>query len=291
MQDFRMETFLTVCETMNFTKAASKLNMTQPAVSQHIHFLEEAYEIKLFYSQGKRIFLTEAGEILRNFALTLKHDEIHLKNKLISTLIPKKEFIFGATLTIAEFILPQKIKSFLSRSGGSQIQMRVRNTHELLRELDAGEIDFAIIEGYFPKEEYDYITYSVEPYIAICSPGDYNRLQNASLEDLLNETLILREDGSGTREILQVFLTSKNLSFSDFKNRMVIENIGAIKKLTADGCGISFLYQKAVEEELKSGVLKKLDLQEFSLSHELMFIFRKNSLFKTDYEKFYKYFS
>ena len=286
MQDFRMETFLTVCETMNFTKAAAILNLTQPAVSQHIHFLEEAYEIKLFSYQGKRIFLTEAGEILRNFALTLKHDEIHLKNKLISTLVPKKEFIFGATLTVAEFILPQKIKSFLSRTGGSQIQMRVRNTHELLRELDSGEIDFAVIEGYFPKEEYDYITYSVEPYIAICSPEDYERL-----EDLLNETLILREDGSGTREILQVFLTGKNLSFSDFKNRMIIENIGAIKKLTADGCGISFLYEKAVEPELKAGILKKLDLSEFSLSHEVMFIFRKNSLFKTDYEKFYNYFS
>ena len=66
MLDFRMETFLAVCRYMNFTRAAEKLNITQPAVSQHIRFLEKHYNTKLFRYEGKKLELTEAGEILKN---------------------------------------------------------------------------------------------------------------------------------------------------------------------------------------------------------------------------------
>lgn len=72
MLDFRIETFLTVCQTMNFTTAAKQLNITQPAVSQHIHFLEEAYDTSLFIYQNKRLFLTNSGELLRKRLLTIK---------------------------------------------------------------------------------------------------------------------------------------------------------------------------------------------------------------------------
>ena len=79
MQDFRMDTFLTVCKYMNYTKAAKELNLTQPAVSQHIHFLEQTYGVELFAHNGKRMELTRAGEILKRSALTMKHDEFHMQ--------------------------------------------------------------------------------------------------------------------------------------------------------------------------------------------------------------------
>ena len=75
MLDFRTETFLTVCQTMNFTAAAKKLNITQPAVSQHIRFLEEQYHTSLFRYQNKQLFLTRSGEILHKHLLTMKNDE------------------------------------------------------------------------------------------------------------------------------------------------------------------------------------------------------------------------
>ena len=75
MLDFRMETFLAVCQCMNFTRASEQLNITQPAVSQHIRFLEKHYNTKLFRYEGKKLMLTGAGEILRNASLTMKHDE------------------------------------------------------------------------------------------------------------------------------------------------------------------------------------------------------------------------
>ena len=82
MLDFRIDTFLAVCKYMNFTKASQYLNITQPAVSGHIRYLEEYYDVKLFMYIGKKMQLTKAGKILLDVATTLKHDDIFLKNKL-----------------------------------------------------------------------------------------------------------------------------------------------------------------------------------------------------------------
>ena len=79
MLDFRIDTFLTVCKFMNFTKASQFLNITQPAVSNHIRYLEEYYNVKLFYFLGKKMQLTKEGQILLEYATTLKHDDIFLK--------------------------------------------------------------------------------------------------------------------------------------------------------------------------------------------------------------------
>ena len=82
MLDFRINTFLTVCEYMNFTAASEKLNLSQPAVSQHIKYLEDCYNTKLFYRDKKNIHLTSSGEILFSAFKTVSNDEIKLKNML-----------------------------------------------------------------------------------------------------------------------------------------------------------------------------------------------------------------
>ena len=94
MLDFRIDTFLAVCKFMNFTKASQYLNITQPAVSGHIRYLEEYYQVKLFVYSGKKMYLTKEGKILLEVATTLKHDDIFLKNKLKNR-SNKQELIFG----------------------------------------------------------------------------------------------------------------------------------------------------------------------------------------------------
>ena len=102
MLDFRVETFLEVCKDLNFTRAAQRLNLTQPAVSQHIRWLEEAYGVPLFVCKGKKMQLTSAGEMLKNSAATMKHDIISLREKMQKS--TENQLIkMGLTLTIAEF--------------------------------------------------------------------------------------------------------------------------------------------------------------------------------------------
>lgn len=109
MLDFRVETFLEVCKDLNFTRAAQRLNLTQPAVSQHIRWLEEAYGVPLFVCHGKKMQLTPAGEMLKNSAATMKHDIISLREKMQKS--AENQLVkMGLTLTIAEFEISEMLQ-------------------------------------------------------------------------------------------------------------------------------------------------------------------------------------
>lgn len=288
MLDFRINTFLTVCKYMNFTRAAQELSITQPAVSQHIHYLEDVYKVKLFDYKNKKVILTEAGALLRDSATTMFHDQIHLEARLKELQGKKRTINLGVTLTIGEFVVLQPIADYLKEQPQVSIRMIVANTHELINKLNEGELDFALVEGFFAKNEYDSLVYSREEYIAVCG-RDY-KPQNPlnRIEDTFGERLIVREAGSGTREIFEKYLESRNFQIDDYSDIAEISNITAIKFLVQQGCGITFLYEAAVKDELKQGTLKKIDLKDFKVDHDFTFIWRRNSVFADYYKEFFK---
>ena len=287
MLDFRLDTFLVVCKYMNFTKAAQELNITQPAVSQHIHYLEEAYQAKLFEYHAKKLTLTPQGEELLRAATTMKHDSIHLHDHLAHLAQEKRELIFGVTLTIGSFVMPQHLAAYLRKYPQTHIHMVVANTQELLKQLDAGEIDFALVEGYFSKNEYEYRIYATEKYIAVCSTQHQFSKKPRRLEHLFCERLILREPGSGTREILEKQLEERNFSVKYFASLVEINDIPAIKSLVELDCGIAFFYEKAVAKELQENRLRQIELSDFHVSHDFTFLWRRGSIFADYYQELF----
>ena len=290
MLDFRMETFLTVCRYMNFTRASEKLNITQPAVSQHIRFLEKHYNTKLFRYEGKKLRLTGAGEILRNASLAMMHDEQSMQNEMQKT-EQEAEIRFGATRTIGDAVMGQVLEKYLALYHQSRIHMEVENTHDLLVRLDEGRIDFALVEGFFKKTEYDFQIFSREKYIAVCSPDYTFRDTPDCIEKLFQERLLLREEGSGTREVLERCLEAHNLSIQDFAKRMEVGSMQTIKELTKAGCGITFLYEAAVRRELEDGSLRQIPLRDFPVVHEFAFIWRRGSIYAEWYRELFRRFS
>ena len=294
MLDFRMETFLAVCQCMNFTRASEQLNITQPAVSQHIRFLEKHYNTKLFRYEGKKLRLTGAGEILRNASLTMMHDEISMQNQMQKT-DEEEEIRFGATRTVGDVLMGRILERYLRRYPDAKICMIVDNTQELLRKLDEGTIDFALVEGFFQKNEYDHQKYSDENYIAVCAP-DYTFnsdkiTTDVSVENLFHERLLVREEGSGTREVLERCLDAQNFSIHDFDKVMEVGSLQTIRELTKAGCGITFLYETAVQDELREGTLKRIPLKSFEISHEFNFIWRRGSIYADRYMEIFRRFS
>lgn len=290
MLDFRMETFLTVCRYMNFTRASEKLNITQPAVSQHIRFLEKHYNTKLFRYEGKKLRLTGAGEILRNASLTMMHDEQSMQNEMQET-EKEAEIRFGATRTIGDSVMGSVLEKYLARYPQARIHMEVENTHDLLVRLDEGRIDFALVEGFFKKSEYDFQIFSREKYIAVCSPDYVFQNTPDCIEKLFQERLLLREGGSGTREVLERCLEAHNLSVQDFDKQMEVGSMQTIKELTKAGCGITFLYEAAVRRELEEGSLRQIPLQDFPVTHEFAFIWRRGSIYADWYRELFRRFS
>lgn len=149
MLDFRMETFVTVCKYMNYTKAANALHITQPAVSQHMRHIEEEYGVKLFEFQGKKLFLTKDGRALLNMAVTWQHDDQALRRKFQENAAGQRHLIFGVTLTIGEYVIGDYLAGYMKKHPHTQIRLTIANTEGLLKKLDEGEIDFAVVEGYF----------------------------------------------------------------------------------------------------------------------------------------------
>ena len=284
MLDYRIYTFLAVCRNMSFTKAADELSITQPAVSQHIKYLEDMYNTRLFSFNGKKMSITNEGKVLLNAATTMLHDSIHLRETLSAITGEKKKLSFGATLTVGEYIVPYHMDKIIEKFGAEDINIKIANTNELLEDINSGSVDFALVEGYFEKSEYDYLTYSSEPYIAVAGV----KLPEQSIEELLNYRIIVREEGSGTRAIFENVLSAHNLKVDDFAGKLEINNIGAIKSLVAKGTGISFIYKRAVEKELKDNSIFEIKIKDFSVNYNFTFVWRKNSIYADYYREVFE---
>lgn len=284
MLDFRTETFLTVCQTMNFTAAAKQLNITQPAVSQHIHFLEDQYHTSLFIYRNKQLFLTRSGEILRKHLLTMKNDEKAILEELKSNFTGIETLSIGVTMTIGEYAIVDKLANFLIHHPEINIHLHYDNTFQLLKLLDHGKISMAIVEGNYPKENYSHKKYSTEDYIAVCAASHHFFTDHPhTVNDLLYERLLVREKGSGTRNILEQSLIARGLHISDFIHYTQVENMHTIIDLLKKDCGISFLYKIAVENELQSGRLREISLDDFKMQHDFNIIWEKHSIYTDKY--------
>src|SRR5699024_1444785 len=198
MFDFRLETFLTLCKVLNYTKTAEILHITQPAVSQHIKYLENNYGIRLFNYRSKDLSLTKEGETLYNFALAMKTSSDKLKHMITLPKPANPPIKFGTTLTIGEYTMWPILRKLLLDFPNMDISMEVGNTKSLLENLKDGNIDFAILEGHFDKSKYNSKLISLENFIGVCSTEHIFAYKEVNFNDILNQRLILREKGSGT---------------------------------------------------------------------------------------------
>lgn len=276
MLDNRLQTFLTLCETCNYTKTAQKLNMTQPAVSQHIQYLENYYQVILISGKGKNFSLTAEGKALREYVRTL-----YANSERILTLVQRiknqaKPLNFGATLTIGEYTVPSILYQIFKEDPETSISMFVENTNILQKMLWEGCIDFALLEGHFNQNQFDYREISNETFIGVCSPDNKIASKTTNLEELLVQNLILREPGSGTRDILEQALYNKNLSIKDFNRITEIGNMNVIKELCHKDIGITFMYREAIKNELSQGYLKEISIRNFNITHPFNFVYLKD---------------
>lgn len=288
MLDNRLQTFLTLCETRNYTKTAQKLNMTQPAVSQHIQYLENYYQVVLISEKGKNFSLTEEGIALQEYVRTLKANSERILPLLHRIKNHVKPLNFGATLTIGEYTVPAILNQIFKEDPETNISMVVENTLVLQEMLWDGKIDFALLEGHFDKNQFEYNLISNETFIGVCSPENKVASKANDLEELLEQNLILRESGSGTRDILEHALYNQNLGINDFKRKIEIGNMNAIKELCHQNTGITFMYKEAVKKEIEEGYLKEIPIRHFNISHPFNFVYLKNSPDKAQIEYWFE---
>ena len=237
MVDRRIETFLLFCDLMNYRKTADALDITQPAVTQQIRYLEREYGCTLFEYKNHRLIKTPAAVTLEQYARAVRLQEHHLRRNLSVTL---RELRIGATKTVGDYVLREEILQYVSDEKNA-LALVVDNTEHLLQLLEKNELDFAVVEGYFDAARFDSRLLRKEPFVGIC-PADH-RFAGKEVADLFEETIIHREAGSGTRAILERKLSGYNESLSHFRRKICLSSFKLILDLVQSGMGVSFVYE------------------------------------------------
>lgn len=277
MLDYRLQTFLTLCETMHYTRAAERLCITQPAVTQHIHFLEQHYGCRLFVYQGKTLRLTPAGERLKRMAASLSYNSRKLEEAM-SEPAPVRLCV-GATKSIGEYVIAPLISRFLRQHPTTALSLAVDNTKALLNALDQGELDFALVEGFFDKDKYGHRLLREERFFGVCAPDHPFAGQEIDFEDLFHQTILVREPGSGTRAILEDVLHEHNYTLDSFVRVLEISDFTVLKALASEGLGVSFVYAPVAQTELDEGCLASFTLKGLDIRREFNFVYLHDDLF------------
>ena len=265
--------FAAVCECGSATRAAEQLYISQPAVSLAIRELEEYYGVRLFDRLGKRLYLTEAGQRLQGYALHVRalFDEIE---KGIRDWEAAGTLRIGASITVGTSMLPGWVKRFSQEHPGLRVRCTVDNSGVIEGKLFSNELDFALIEGSVHGEQICSLPFRRDRLRLVCAPEHPFAARAEILpEELRDQPLLMREKGSGARELLESALLTLGLSvepaWESISTRALINGVRA-------NLGVAVLPEELVRQELQRGVLCAPQVRGLSFQRELYIIYHRD---------------
>jgi len=265
--DFRLKVFYTVALRLNFTKAATELYISQPAVSKHIQELEETYKTKLFERNGSKIALTPAGEIL------VKHTknifEIYREIDFdMSSFISERQGLLrlGSSTTISQYIISPVLARFHQKQQEIKVNLLNGNTEQIENALINKEIEIGIVEGQSKNQSIKYLPFLKDELVLVCnSKNPFITENEISLDDLKTMKFITRERGSGTLEVIEYALKQVGLKISDLQIEMQLGSTESIKSYLLNSDCFAFMSIHAVDKELKNNELMVIDVEQLSI--------------------------
>jgi DNA-binding transcriptional LysR family regulator len=259
LENFRLKVFRTVARHLSFRKAAEHLFITQPAVTLQIKALEEDLGVRLFDRRGNQIFLTAQGSRLLRYAKRMEglvaeaEQEIADGEGQLSG-----ELSLGASTTIAQYVLPRLIGAFLLENPRVRLSLQSGNTELVVQLLLDGAIALGLIEG--PARHREVRT---EPFLedemVLIAPASAE-MDRLTREDLRSTNLLMREQGSGSRRVIELALAKAGIKTKNFAGIMALDSSESIKSAVEAGLGVGFVSRWAIAKELELGILKIVEV-------------------------------
>jgi DNA-binding transcriptional LysR family regulator len=250
----QLNVFRAVARHQSFSRAGEDLGISQPAVSSHVRELERLYGVELFEQVGRRVRLTEAGELLEEYAdrlLALVEASRRALDELKG--LERGRLAVGASTIPGTYFLPQAVGHFKERHPSVELTLRIGDTRQALAMLRRGEAELAVVGELQEEEGFCRRAYRFDELVLVVPPR--HRWAREGLRDvaeLTGETFILREQGSSTRENAEALLRRVGVVP---RIAMEWESTEAIKKAVEAGLGITILSSHAVALELAHGLL------------------------------------
>ena len=274
MEPIRLRVFRIVAEELSFTRAAERLFLTQPAVTMQIKNLEEDLGLRLFDRTGQKIALTTAGRTLLGYARKIAELCAEAEQKLAALKGETRgELALGASTTIAQYLLPRLAGDFLAAFPAIQLSILSGNTAEVVGALLEGRIGLGLIEGPPGRSDVRCTTF-VEDEILLVVPPSHEWASAGSVDAaaLKEARIILRERGSGTRQVVEDALRKARLDVKRLHIVLDLDSTESIKSAIAAGLGIGFVSRWALGKELALGLLRTVPVKELRIRREFQFV-------------------
>lgn len=288
----QLETFIEVVNLKSFSRAAEKLYITQPTVTNHIQNLEKELGSLLINRSGKKISLTDAGSLFYKYAINIvnscemaKFDLAAFKGRIQGHL-----HIYSSSVP-RKYILPNIIESFIKKYPDVSFTLDDKDSKDVVNSVLEGDTDFGIVGAKYPSNRLKYIELIEDRLLVIVPNNSFFTKPNYSyiaLDEIINEGMLFREEGSGTRNLLITELEKNNINMDNLNVVAYVKDTETIKELVSLGVGISFLSEKAVLDGVKLNKYKVYYIKKIDFVRKFYFVYHNkrqlsplNETFKT----------
>lgn len=282
--DFKqLETFITIVKTKSFTKAAEILYITQPSVTNHIQALETELNTSLFVRTRRSVTLTQAGNIVYKHALNIMASYEEIINDLdIYSQNIKGTLNICVSSVPRKIILPNLIEKFTKDFSDVTFNISNEDSRTVIDSILVGETDFGIVGLKISNPKLVYTQIMDDHIVYVVNKNSYPDLNNYSsikLDDLKKDKIILRENGSGTRQIVEDELKKHNAMDVLFDSVATIQDTDTMLELITKNVGTGFISQRMLSTSKYKNDVKILNIKGLSLNRKFYFIYNKNLQF------------
>lgn len=265
-----LEIFAEVKRTGSITKAADSLNMAQPAVSRAIRELESYYGVRLFERMNRKLYITEAGEQLCSYADAIINQYYEARDVLQDRELTAKLRI-GSNVSCAQRLIPELLEGFVKRYPEIPFSLKVANSQEIENDLLLNELDFGFMDVPFRQEAFLSHKIREDAMLIVCAE-DYPISTRVSFEQFKSHPLLVREEGSGARQILEQWFAMEGE-----RPNIVMESsdIYSLEEICRTGFGLLVLTESMVGRWAKGNTFRTVEVQKSHAKRSYCLVYHK----------------
>jgi DNA-binding transcriptional LysR family regulator len=264
----RLEVFVKVAELGSFSRAAEALFLTQPTVSEHVQALEQEVGVPLLDRLGRGALPTPAGELLLGYArriLRLTQEARQAIDQFQGRM--SGELIVGGSTIPGEYVLPALIGQFKGKYPDISISLRVGSSRQVSEWVEQGHVEIGVVGARPPSRALQSRELMADEMVLVVSADHpWTARKSVTLKDVMQEALILRERGSGSREALERALAHAGLDLTAFRVAGEMGSTQAVKQAVRAGVGIALISKRAVEDECRARLLWCVKVRDLSVT-------------------------
>lgn len=288
----QLEAFVQIADSGSFSKAAKELYLTQPTISAHISSLEKELNTRLFVRNTKDVRLSDSGIILYDYAKQM----IALQKKIEDTFVVREEkgqqcITIAASTIPAQYLLPGILAAYNERFPNQQFKIIEADSTKVVEQVVNHTVDIGFTGTVIDKRLCKYIPFYQDELVVITPNIEkYQQFANENQDAkwIVNESLIMREEGSGTRKEAEKQLKKIGIHPAKLNVIASMENPEAIKRAVSNGMGISLISRLAAEDEIQKGTLLAHPISSEDMRRDINVIYNRNLQLSRSSERFIK---